>query len=389
VRILVVTIEPPDPFGNPASRWFYVLLRGLAERGHEVTMLSACTDLESKERAEALFPRPHYDLRCFAIGAHHGLRGKLRSAWQPYSYVFSSELRASFDELCGAGYDILHLEHLWTGWLAWQRVDRTLVNVHYLFRSDFADTEPAGLYDRLRRLGTYAAEARVLKHFPHVATLTDRLARDVRRIAPQRRPLVLPLGIDPDLYPFSPEDAEPVATLGIIGNFSWTPTQRAAVRLKRALWPAIKAAVPNAKLLLVGRNAVLRMGSGSDEADVEIVENVPDIIPYFRRLHVLLYAPEHGSGTKVKVQESMALGVPVVTNADGGEGIPAQDGVHWGFAADDAGLISRTVALLKDADLRRARRIAARELLVREFGPERTIGKVLDAYAEITSNTQR
>jgi polysaccharide biosynthesis protein PslH len=383
VRILVVTIEPPDPFGNPASRWFYVLFKGLVERGHDVTMLSTCSDLGSRGRAEELFPRPRYDLRCFDIGVHSGVRGKLRSAWQPYSYVFSPEFRSALEAQCQAGYDVLHLEHLWSGWLAWDRVERTLVNVHYLFRADFADSTAGGAYDRLRRMATYAAESRILNHFPHVATLTERLARDIREIAPKRSPHILPLGIDASLYPFSAVDPDGPPTIGIVGNYAWTPTYRAAVRLKSELWPRIKAAVPSAKLLIVGRSAVAQLGP-SEDPDVEIIENVPDIIPYFKRLHVLLNPPPHGSGTKVKIQESMALGVPVVTNTDGGEGIPGKDGEHWGFADDDAGLVERAVALLNDPELRRSRRIAARALIETEFGSQRTLGAVFDAYAAMT-----
>lgn len=382
MRIVVVTIEPPDPFGNPASRWYYVLFRGLVELGHDVTVLSACSDLASSERAEKLFPRPKYDLRCFRVGVHRGALGKLRSAWQPYSYVFSPDFRAEFEAQCQAGYDVLHLEHLWSAWLAWSRVDRALINVHYLFRADFADSAPASFYDRLRRIGTYASESRILNHFPHVATLTERLAADIRRIAPARRPKLIPLGIDASLYPFSADDPQGPPTIGIVGNYGWSPTYRAAVRLKRDLWPRIKAAVPTARLLIVGRNAITQMGA-SDSPDVEIVENVPDIIPYFQRLHVLVNPPPHGSGTKVKIQEAMALGVPVVTNTDGGEGIPGRDGEHWGFADDDAGLVARAIALLEDPQLRRARRIAARALLEREFGPTRTMAAVFEAYSAL------
>lgn len=379
-----MTIEPPDPFGNAASRWFYVLLRGLVEAGHEVTMLSSCSDAQSEERARELFPSKHYDLRCFTSGKTTGILGKLRSARQPYSYVFSAQLRETLRDVCAAKFDVLHLEQLWSGWLGWKFSARALLNVHYLYSSDFTDTEPGGGYDRLRRLGTYAAERRILAHYPHVAGLTERLARDIRDLVPKRTPRVLPLGIDPSLYQFSADDPDGPPTLGIIGNFSWTPTFRAAVHVRSNLWPRVKAAIPDARLLIVGRDAVHRMGIST--ADVEVIENVPDIVPYFRRLHVLLYPPAHGSGTKVKVQESMALGVPVVTNTDGGEGIPGRDGEHWGFADDDDGLVQRAVALLRDPAMRRARRIAARELLEREFGPERTVGAVLSAYNSIRTS---
>jgi len=41
-------------------------------------------------------------------------------------------------------------------------------------------------------------------------------------------------------------------------------------------------------------------------SDLEITENVSDTRSYFERTGVLLYAPERGSGTKVKVLEAFA-----------------------------------------------------------------------------------
>ena len=43
LRIVLVMIEPPLPFGNAAARWYYVLLRGLVARGHRVTAFAACS----------------------------------------------------------------------------------------------------------------------------------------------------------------------------------------------------------------------------------------------------------------------------------------------------------------------------------------------------------
>src|ERR1700759_488474 len=61
-RVVLVMIEPPVPFGNAAARWYYVLLRGLVERGHRVTAFAACSKPKEVEEARALFPGPDYAL---------------------------------------------------------------------------------------------------------------------------------------------------------------------------------------------------------------------------------------------------------------------------------------------------------------------------------------
>src|SRR5438270_612685 len=62
LRIALVMIEPPLPFGNAAARWFYVLLRGLVERGHRVTAFAACGQPAELAAARDLFPSPSSDL---------------------------------------------------------------------------------------------------------------------------------------------------------------------------------------------------------------------------------------------------------------------------------------------------------------------------------------
>ena len=74
LRLVLVMIEPPLPFGNAVARWYYVLLKGLAECGHRVTAFATCSQAEDVEKALALFPASAFDLRCY----EHPQRGGLR-----------------------------------------------------------------------------------------------------------------------------------------------------------------------------------------------------------------------------------------------------------------------------------------------------------------------
>jgi glycosyltransferase involved in cell wall biosynthesis len=172
--------------------------------------------------------------------------------------------------------------------------------------------------------------------------------------------------------------------VGLIGSFRWHPTYWAGVRLLCRLWPEIKRRVPRARLQIVGRRARAALGDLAQGPDISVFEDVPDTIPYFRTLDVLLYAPSRGSGMKVKVLEALALGVPVVTTSEGVEGLPAQDGMHAGVCEDDDGLIERTVALLNDPERRRRQRVAARTLVEAHCSPAPTLDHLERVYATLT-----
>ena len=192
------------------------------------------------------------------------------------------------------------------------------------------------------------------------------------------------MGIDLSLYSFAehkPVNTQP--TLGLIGSFNWAPSYSAAERLLTTLWPEIKQRVPNARLQIVGRSARDSLAQFFNMQDVEIYQDVPDILPYFSSLDVLLYAPIAGSGMKVKIMEAFALGIPVVTNASGVEGLPAEDGIHASICEDDQDLIDKTVELLENIPLQRERRLRARQLIEKHCSPQVTVSQIERVYQSV------
>jgi glycosyltransferase involved in cell wall biosynthesis len=195
--------------------------------------------------------------------------------------------------------------------------------------------------------------------------------------------------MDLSLYPFLDNTArvEHPPTLGLIAAFSWTPGYTAGIRLLKHLWPEVKRRVPEARLRLAGIYARTAFRDFLDLPDVDIQDHVTDVQGFFKGIDLQLYSPNPSSGMKFKVLESFAFGVPVVTNAAGIEGIPAEDGVHAGVCEDDAGLIERTVALLRDGKRRERQRVAARALLEHHCGEDRVLDQFEEIYDEIAPGT--
>ncbi len=386
-RVLLVLIEPPLPFGNAAGRWFYVLYKGLVERGCAVTAFATCSKAEEAEAARQLFPAPEYDLRIFQEAPRRGgLKSKLESLREPYSYVFGPEMRSALGAELDRGFDVLHLEQLWSGWLGREHAAKAVLNIHYAFAIDLAGRPPVSVSDRILKIRTAQAERSLLRSYPWITTLSPRLTDWVRGLSPGSTVETVPLGIDAGLYEFQvprPPDGPP--TLGLIGSFHWQPTYSSAVRLLTRLWPEIRKRVDGAKLQVVGRQARTLLSDLTEDPAVSFHEDVPDTIPYFRSTDVLLYAPSAGSGMKVKVLEAFALGTPMVTNADGVEGIPAVDGIHAGIVEDDAGLIDRAVRLLRDPEARARQAVEARALLERHCSPKATVDAAVAFHDRIVA----
>jgi polysaccharide biosynthesis protein PslH len=133
----------------------------------------------------------------------------------------------------------------------------------------------------------------------------------------------------------------------------------------------------------VGRYARSALGHLAGSPGIQLFEDVPDVIPYFRGIDVMLYAPGPASGMKVKVMEAFALGTLVVTNADGCEGLSVVDGVHAGIAEDDDGLVERVVDLLSDPERCDRQRRSARALLEADCSPQPVLDRLEQVYATL------
>ena len=369
MRILVVLPEPPKPFGGAATRWYYVLVGGLMARGHDVRVFAV-----DEAGGGGGYP----------TARRRGVVDKLRSWRHPFAYRYDSPMKRDIRAAMAGGYDVLHLEQTWSAYAAPIDAPRTLLHVHHLWSIDAPGEPGESMRDRLIRRSAIRVERAILRRMPRITALSARLAAEVGRINPSAAVDVVPLAIDLSLYPFeagSPSPRPP--TVALIGSFDWAPTLSAARRLVLQLWPAIVARVPGARLRLVGRRADAALADLPTSANISIHADVPAILPEFRRADVLLYAPGPASGMKVKVLEAFALGTPVVTNADGVEGIAAVDGLHAGIAEDDGGLVDRAVSLLGDAGLRDTRRIAARRLVESTCDPGAALERLEAVYRSI------
>ncbi len=381
LNVIVVAPEAPDPFGNPAGRWYYVLAKGLSERGHRVRWLAAYTEEAYAANARGRLDHFNLDLRLYPPQPRHWLRRKWNTLRRPYSYFVSDSLARDLRSELTKGYDVLHLESTWCGWLG-LRVPRAILSIQWLARIDMAARREGWNRQFLSGLLMKRTERRLINWFSVVRALTPRDASVIRQLNPDARVVTVPLAIDPSLYPFGMTDPDG-HTIGLIGSMGWRPTSSAATRLASSIWPRVKAMLPDARLLMVGRGARRSLKAFLGRPDVTILEDVSETESYFRRLSVLVYPVPLGSGMKVKVMEAMAYGVPVVTTSEGVQGLEALNGVHAVVAEDDDTIADQVVRLVRDPQSRHTMSLAARHLIEEKYSPEPVLSRIERVYSVI------
>jgi glycosyltransferase involved in cell wall biosynthesis len=163
-----------------------------------------------------------------------------------------------------------------------------------------------------------------------------------------RSTYVVPNGVDCAAYeslPAARRLAPP--TLLYVGCMSWGPNVAAAEFLATRVLPRVREAVPGAGLAVVGRDPTAAVRALGRLPGVEVTGAVPDVLPYLRAASALAVPLEAGGGTRLKILEAFAAGLPVVSTPVGCEGLGVAAGEHL-VVADRDHFVTALVELLKD-----------------------------------------
>lgn len=221
--------------------------------------------------------------------------------------------------------------------LEWLRLEREGGTVHGLTKRWIQHLQP-----RIRRytLDQYRRMTDVL----FLSTTDAHLAQ--HDLPDFDRGLVIPMGLMLDEYPTPIAPPRPDRVL-FFGSFRHQPNVDALRFLLQDVWPRILQARPQATLDLMGTGIPTWARQLAQQlSGIRVLGFQPDIRPALAEASVVIAPLRFGSGVKIKILESMALGKAVVTTPIGAEGIKAEAGTEFIVVDDAQSLAAETVRLL-------------------------------------------
>jgi glycosyltransferase involved in cell wall biosynthesis len=111
-----------------------------------------------------------------------------------------------------------------------------------------------------------------------------------------------------------------------VGSMDFHANVDAAQFFAAEVWPLIRAQDPELEFILVGSNPVAQVRRLAKIPGVTVTGTVQDVRPYYRNALVAVVPLRIGGGTRLKILEAMAAGVPVISTALGAEGLALEAG---------------------------------------------------------------
>ena len=269
-----------------------------------------------------------------------------RHAWREARAVWSAELAANPP-------DVLYLDHLdallYRAAAPGVPAVIDLHNVYSLLVQRTADEQTNALKRAFLRSEAHKLdriERRAARECQAVCAVSDAEAAHFRSLGAKQVHTV-PNGVDCDAFADLPTGRDGPPVVMFLGTMSWGPNAAAARFLAREVFPALRARLPDVTLAVVGRDPPADLLALNGTPGIEVTGGVPDVKPYLLRSSVLAVPLDAGGGTRLKILEAFAAGLPVISTAIGAEGIAAKSGTHFALAERPA-FAEATAALLAD-----------------------------------------
>ena len=242
---------------------------------------------------------------------------------------------------------------------------------------------PRGFHDpagEAARLEEY--ENRAWPAFPLRCVVSEPDRDEMDRRAKAGRTVVAPNGADPSSWLAGARpDSE---TILFPGHLAYLPNMDAVEFLASGIWPEVRRRRSGARLIVAGRlpgesvrATVAKMKGAELRADPRSMDDIA------RNATITVVPLRIGSGTRLKILESMAWGLPVVSTTLGCEGIDCEDGVHLLVRDDPKEFAEAIVRLLSDAALWRKLREAGRELVRERYAWDRVFQDFESALVDL------
>ena len=209
-------------------------------------------------------------------------------------------------------------------------------------------------------------EGQLLQRCDGHAVVSDREKSKLAERDHRAQIQVIPNGVDTAAYNSPSIFNQVKKTLLFVGSMDYHANIDAVSWFVRDIWPGIARQAPDFNFVVVGRSPCRQVQELASDR-VQITGTVEDVRPYYSDALAVVVPLRVGGGTRLKILEAMAMGVPVISTRLGAEGISVTDGQNILLADSVEETIASVTKLVREPILRERLTREGRRLVTEEF----------------------
>lgn len=389
-KILIVTIHPLYPISHGGIVRVIEEVKFLSENGFKVHLIGNITKKKDLEVVERITGAKAYTYSIFSYLTSGILSkfGLFVPGWVDNSFI-GWDIRKLAKKIQP---DIIQAEFLHSA----NQVSKISKEFHIPFVISEHNTEyiklsmeKQGNIEKLKSI-----EKNICNSADYITTVSQKDKEELLKIGVYKPIITIPNGVDYARYQIKTEFRERLRqkygiqkndiVLVFHGTLNYYPNIVANDQLKNKIFPELIKMHKNLKLLLIGPGRKTLMS----ENFIELSEITFDEFPMHLSMGDVGVVPlTTGSGTRLKIIEYLALGIPTVSTEIGAEGLPVEDGRDI-LVSHDAGddMIKKIAILLDDKQLRQRLSENGKKLVQEKLDWNIVLKQYLKIYDKLISH---
>ncbi|MBR5215831.1 MAG: glycosyltransferase [Bacteroidales bacterium] len=397
MNILMLCNKSPYPPSEGGPMAMNSIVNGLLEAGHKVKILAVNSekyhikkeDIPQSYRDKTGIELVDVDLKIKPIEA-------LKNLFSDKSYhverFISEEFREKLIKILKKDrYDIVQLEMIYMA----PYIETIRANSKALIVLRAHNVEHL-IWDRIAKKTSFLPKKWYLNHL--VRTLRDYELSAINKVdgiaaityrdaaffrGETAVPVIdVPFGVNPD--DFTPNyEVNKQPSLYHIGSMNWMPNEEGIKWFLKKVWDKLQEREPNIKLNLAGRH-MPKWLMNLKKNNVKVWGEVPDAKEFIKDNDIAIVPLLSGSGIRIKIIESMAMGKTVITTMIGAEGIQYSEYNNIIIADNPTKIVETICRITKEPEELMRIGKNARKLIEDIYDNKKIIERLLIFYDEIS-----
>lgn len=175
-------------------------------------------------------------------------------------------------------------------------------------------------------------------------------------------------------------------SLLMVGGYGFPPNRLGIERYVREVFPVVRAGLPDCRLLVAGPGAEHLSFADEVPDGVEVLGFVDDLAQLYGSAAAVICPIYTGAGTRVKLVEAAAFGMPIVSTAIGAQGLEFSNGREILIAGNSAEFARHCLKVLTDTTFADELGSNARKLVARRYDRNLIVNRLVQVLNDAVIN---